>query len=436
MAEPIHTGVQRIDDTLVLHSVRNERDAQRFADFNAAVNGADQGATCAALLHHHPTIAWDEFVLVEDEARGEVVSTTCSIPGRLQLEGVTLRAAMLEMVVTHPDYRRRGLVRRQIDHFHGRAAAKAVDLCIIEGIPYYYRQFGYAYALDHWATDVLPTALIPDTPIPPAIHVRRAATADIPALAALHRDSLGALPLHAARSAADWVYLLDAAQYPICVVEGGGTTNALGYICAWRSADHATLTIAECGFADAAAALAVLQWCKPMASILQLGWPEQGMLLQVGRGLGSHPHTGDQWLIRIPDWMRLLQKFGPIWTARLARAGYHQLTTELTINLFRQAYRLHFVDGTLAGVDALGFVDASMGAEGGDLCISPDAFTRLLFGYRTLEELRDAWPDTAIRALRRPLLDALFPKLASYVWLPYMHCGHLEPLRLPAHGQP
>lgn len=409
-----------------MHGVRDQADAEAFAEFNGAVNGADQAATCRALIHHHPGAAWDDFVMVEDERTGQVVSTICLIPWRLALAGIPLTAAMLEMVVTHPDYRRRGLVREQIERFHRRAAQQAVDLCIIEGIPYYYRQFGYAYALDHWAADSLATGQIPHSPLASNIRLRRAAPADIPALMPLYAQSFASLPLHTVRSADEWVYLIQGASYPVYVVEGRGDGALLGYVCGWQSAE--TVWLVESGFTDAATALAVLEACKPQASLIRLGWPAQSALVQVGRSLGSGAGVGDQWLVRFPDLARLIHKLGPIWTARLAAAGYGSLTVELILNLYQTAYRLRFVDGALAGVDALGFVDASMGADGGDLCIPPDAFTRLLLGYRSLDELRDAWPDIMIRPACRHLLDALFPRVASYVWMPYMHCGHLQPL--------
>lgn len=432
---PQHTSDTwlRLDETLVLHGVRDEADARRFAAFNATVNGADQGATCAALLHHHPTAAWDGFVIVEDERSGEIVSTTCLIPWRLNLGGVSLTAAMLEMVVTHPDYRRRGLVRRQIDYFHQRADGQGFDLCIIEGIPYYYRQFGYAYALDHWAADALPTAWIP--PGAPDVRLRRATPADIPALLSYYADSVAALGLHTQRNAEEWRYLLQAAAYPTYLVEPtdrSSQATAVGYVCGWQGDDQQRVTLVENALPSAAAALGVLRLCKPLAPMLNLGWPQQGTLAQMGRTLGAQPHSGDQWLIRIPNLLQLLLKLAPVWAERLQDAGWAHFTGDLVLNLYRQAFRLRFADGSLAGVDALGFVDASMGAEGGDLCLPPDAFTRLLFGYRSLDELRDAWPDILVQPAQRHLIDALFPKIASYVWLQYMNCAHLSPLPFPA----
>lgn len=441
MAHTTANTPTRIDDTLVLHGVADAVDAARFAAFNAEVNGADQGATCAALLQHHPTAAWDDFVIVEDERSRQVVSTTCLIPWRLQLGGVSLTAAMLEMVVTHPDYRRRGLVRRQIDHFHSRAAAQDFDLCIIEGIPYYYRQFGYAYALDHWAADALPSAWIPAGA--PEVRLRRATLADIPALMQSYTDAAAntaanttaGLALHTQRDAEYWRYLLQGASYPVYMVEPLGETAQdaarTGYVCGWQGGDPTRISLVESALPSAAAALAVLQLCKPHAAMLHLGWPQRGMLVQVARTLGGRPHGGDQWLVRTPDLPRLLLKLAPVWAGRLAEAGWPRLTGELTLNLYRQAYRLRFAEGRLTAVDALGFVDASMGAQGGDLCIPPDAFTRLLFGYRSLDELRDAWPDIVVQPARRHLVDALFPRLESYVWLPYMNCAHLPPLLFP-----
>lgn len=117
------TGPTYIDlgDGLVLRSVQSQADAERYAAFNTEYVGDIQGLTCAKLLAHHPTMRWDDFFFVEEAATAVGGSCICLIPWRCQLgEGATaveLQVAMLEMVVTHPDYRHRGLVRKQIRHF-------------------------------------------------------------------------------------------------------------------------------------------------------------------------------------------------------------------------------------------------------------------------------------------------------------------------------
>jgi predicted N-acetyltransferase YhbS len=422
---------RRLNADLVLRSVQDEADAARFVAFNATVNGDDQGATCTALLHHHPTASWDGFIMVEDETTGAIVSTTCLIPWRCELGGVGLDVAMLEMVVTHPDYRKRGLVRAQIAHFHEQAAALGYDLCIIEGIPYYYRQFGYAYAGDHWPVDGLAVAYVPDDPAARPVRLRRAAEADVPALARFHAATVDPLDLRTPRTADYWRYLLSAADYPVYMVEPADLTGAaaLGYVVVWQWPSNKQVVIAiEHGIPDPTAALAVLRQLAPLGQEICVGWPAHSTLVQVARGLGSEflrLHS-DQWLVRVVDLPRLLTKLAPVFAERLAQAGWAGLRTDLVLNLFRQAYRLRIADGALVGVDRLGFVDASMRADGGDLGIPPDAFMRLLLGYRSLAELHDAWPDIVVRGARRHLLATLFPQLDAHIWLPYMHCGYLS----------
>ena len=98
---------------------------------------------------------------MEDDTTHKIVSTTCLIPWNLCFAGLDLRAAQLEMVLTHPDYRGRGLVRKQIARYEQAAAERGYDLNIIWGIPYYYRQFGYAYTIEGGTFESLPAWNIP-----------------------------------------------------------------------------------------------------------------------------------------------------------------------------------------------------------------------------------------------------------------------------------
>ena len=429
-----------LGDGLVLRSVRNQADAERYAAFNHDYVSPIQGLTCANLLADHPTMRGDDFFFVEDERVGIIVSCICLIPWHCRIGSdeaqADLRVAMLEMVVTHPDYRHRGLVRKQIEHFHHIVAAQGFDLCIIEGIPYYYRQYGYAYATDHWASDGLPLARVPDRAEgesaegegAKSVRLRPATMDDVTTLDDFYTQTMGKLAAWTTRSPEYWRYLIECAEAPIALLEDAAHGNAahgtpLGYVMAWRTnIDTDTgAYIAEHGIPTASAAFAFLQWCKAhFDGELILGWPAVSPLIAVARTLGSSVRPADQWLLRAVDLPRLLLKFAPVLAVRLAASPYAGLTTALTLNLYRQAYRLRFVAGALIAVEPLGFVDASMGADGGDLCIPPDAFMRLLLGYRTLDELADAWPDIVVRPTRRHLWQVLWPKQTTYFWMPYM----------------
>ena len=426
--QPLH---QRLDDGLLLRSPRDERDIARCAAFVSVNMRETSGVTTERVLHHFPRLSLDDYSFVEDERTGEVVSNLCLIPWQCRFQGdkaaVTLDVAMLEIVATHPDYRKRGLIRTQMTAFHAAVNAQDFDLSMIEGIPYYYRQYGYAYATDHAANDALLSSRVPELPPHVApVRLRPATVDDIPHLARFYDATMVALNLTTLRTPDLWHYVLTAAEHPMYIVEKTPSHEPVGYVCLWRQ-PNGDLRIAESGMPSADTALALLYLCKQATrGEIHLRWPQESTLVQVARSLGSTVIPSDQWLMRVNNPQHLLTKLAPLFEERLAQSAHAGFTGAVIINLFRQAYQLRFGAGTLQGVDALGFVDASMGADGGDLCIPPDAFVRLVLGYRTLSQLTDAWPDIVIRTSSRHLLDILFPTCRAYFSMPYFYFGKME----------
>ncbi|MCJ7551357.1 MAG: GNAT family N-acetyltransferase [Anaerolineae bacterium] len=406
----------KVADGLILHSVRNEADVARFVALSAAVT--DEGVICDRLLHHHPETDYDDYFLVVDENTGEAVSTTCLIPWVCNYEGVTLRTAMLEMVVTHPDYRRRGLVRTQVDRFHQTVGERGYDLSIIQGIPYYYRQYGYAYALDHTRLESLPAWRAPDGANANAFTLRPATPDDVDSLTELHQLAMAEHQVYVRRTPEYWRYLLQQVAHRYRLVEEVSTNRAVGYVCVSLRGQH--LRIDEDGITGYDVGWAVLRQLKTETTgEIQVVGSSASVLARLARSLGSRSPPCDQWLLRLHNITGFLSRIGPVLEQRLTQSGCAGLTTEICLNFFRQAVMLCFEEGKLREVRSAGFVDTSMGADGGDLCIPPDAFVRLVFGYRTLEELQDAWPDIRMKPERRYVLDALFPRLRSHILMPY-----------------
>jgi len=127
--------------------------------------------------------------------------------------------------------------------------------------------------------------------------------------------------------------------------------------------------------------------------------------------------------VRIPDVRRLLLKIRPVLDRRLAASEFSSASRDFLLNLYKEGMRIGIRDGRVSAIEPAGFVDASMGADGGNLNIPPDAFTRLLFGQCGLDELFDAWPDIVCRPEDRSLVDTLFPRMASYLYTPYHYYG-------------
>ena len=410
-----------LSDGLILRSPKKNDDVDKYVALHEAVVG--EGTIASRLLRHFPNARPDDFLVVEDPQADQFVSASCLLPWKCQLDALTLDVAMLEMIATRPEHRRQGLVRAQIDIYHRRVAERHFDLSIIQGIPYYYRQFGYAYAIDHWARDSLPTYRIPDWDdrLTLSYSLRQATTGDIGDLTRLYRQAMSPVQVHMRRSGEYWRYLIEHAAYPVAMIESPDETMPAGYVALREPEGVARIDVVESCVTSLPCARAVLRHLKQQsADEIRLYWPQDGTLVRLARSFRSTPEPRYQWLARITDTAALLRKMKPVFEERVAGSPCPRLTQPLILNTYHHtAFKLEFVEGRLNSVEELGFVDASNGEDGGDLCIPPEAFVRLILGYRSLAELRDAWPDIDVKAADRDILDILFPRMSSCVLTPY-----------------
>ena len=409
----------KLGDGLILRNLKNAGDAEKFAAFNAA-NTEYEGATCRSLLSHRPNTRLENFFIVENEI-GEAVSTTCLFPWEISFCGITMKAAMTEMVYTRPDYRKRGLVRKQMDNIGEIIKTQNFDLGIINGIPYYYRQFGYSYCLHAMKYENLPAYRVPALIDAGNFSLRGAGEGDAETLARMYAK-YAACDIYDLRGAEYFIFLTEHAKYPLYILENAG--SAAGYV-AYYIMDKTAL-IRECGlpdFTSCAYLLSMLNSCG--ANEIKNFGPESSLLVKYAISHGSLTEASDQWLIKIVDIPSFLSKLAPVFNKRLTESGYENLTAELIINLYETAFKLEFINGRLVNAENAGFIDYSMGADGGGIKIPRDAFVRLVFGFNTLDELQNAWPDAIVSRDKKHLADALFPRLDSYLNLPFHYCGPL-----------
>ena len=154
------------------------------------------------------------------------------IPQVWSYAGVSIQAGQPELIATHPDYRCRGLVRAQFEVIHdwGRAAGQLWQ--VIRGIAWYYRQFGYWYAVD---LPACPTMWLGGTPPPSTEFSLRAAHVDVGFLGALEVEASSGTPLEPVRGPDG--FALELARRPggllaceILVIAATTAATPIGYI--------------------------------------------------------------------------------------------------------------------------------------------------------------------------------------------------------------
>jgi hypothetical protein len=196
----------------------------------------------------HPACRPEDFTVVEDTARGSLVSSACLIEQRFSYGGVGVRAGLPELVGTHPDYRRRALVGERMAVLHDWSRERGHLMQAIAGIPYFYRRFGYEMAVWMGSARRLFARDLPARPPDGPYSLRPATTADALFLSALDLRSSRRYLLSSPRDEPTWRYEVagrdpesdESARVQILERPAG---EPVGYVCHARELSSGTLRV-------------------------------------------------------------------------------------------------------------------------------------------------------------------------------------------------
>ncbi len=408
---------RELGDGLVLRTLGAEAELDGPCAVNAVVHGPGVGALLRNLSLHYPDVEPRDIIWVEDQ--GNAVSTVCGIPWCLCLDGVDLHALELGLVATLEGWRGRGLQRAMVDCFRERVKERGAHLSIIQGIPGFYRQFGYTHVLPLEGGLVLEHRQLPVTEH--GLRVREATPDDIPSLAALYQGLARELDLYATRSEKVWSYLLQHAagtgtegEFWVCEHAGG----AVGYAFLPKQHFGDELVVSEAVAERADAALAMLAHAAALSRErgtpgVRLSLHDGSMLSQLARSLGARDTGRYAWQVWCPDLAALLDTLRPALTARLRTSAWADHTGDLVINVYRYALRLSLEDGAVRSVVR----EPSPGHA--HLRAHEDQLLPLVLGHRTVGELAGWHPDFLVRPGAHPLLETLFPRLRAFLYPVY-----------------
>jgi sirohydrochlorin ferrochelatase len=440
---------------LILRRASRE-DAEAVAAFNARVHHSTGGPFEQREPHRgiaadardlmsgdHPTCDASDFTVVEDTKTGSIVSSTCLIGQRFSYEGVEFDAGLPELVGTHPDYRRRGLIREQFEVLHRWSNERGHLMQAIAGIPYYYRRFGYEMAVYMgWGRRIY----VQDVPgkvshadgeedSPRSYHLRPATASDARFNSDLERRARGRYLLTSSRDERLWRYEI-AGRDPesdesleVWIVENESGSPA-GFVCYARELRDGTLEVYGYELANGVSWLEVTPLV--LRELAQIGHKHDSHEKKFGSltfSLGEHHPLYDAILeprlynldhndhyafyVRVPDLPDFLHHVAPVLERRLADSVAAGHTCELKVSFYSSGLRLELERGRLSAVERW----SPTVEEEGNAAFPDLTFLQLLFGHRSLEELDHAFADCSPgEGDVRVLLDTLFPRRPSALW--------------------
>jgi predicted acetyltransferase len=417
-------------------------DAEKIAQFNLAMHSENPDEPEMGLYYwvhdlmrgDHPTTKAGDFTVVVDTTNDDrIVSSLNLISQTWGYDGIPFPVGRPELVATLPEYRRRGLVRMQMEIIHALSASRGELVTAITGIPWYYRQFDYEMGLNlggsrqlFWARSGNDEKVEEET-----YRLRPATEEDISLLHDLYRAHLGNSPITRPRDEAQWRYEMFTTHpesfwsvKPRLIETLDG--QVVGYA-TWQALRTA-FGVREFGVLPGhswrAVGRFVIRQIKQEAETLNADRPAEKQLTHISFILGeAHPLyealDGDlerqirpyAWYVRVPDIPAFLRHIAPALERRLSGSVMAGHTGKLKINLYRSRFALEWENGRLKEVGEgyeLNYL------EEGDALFPELTFLQLLFGYRSIDELNLSYADLYTNSNEAlVLLRALFPKRPS-----------------------
>lgn len=360
---------------------------------------------------------------------GDAYVGGCSIGERVMHVGAgRLPTACVGVVVTHPDFRMRGIGTAILRDAAAFAEKYGQALVLLDGIPNFYHRFGYADIWDLTEHVIEPTAVPAEAP--EGYTTRHATIADAPAMLALYERHYGSYTGSFARTAAFQANQirtgLDLNNPRRLAVDAHGEVR--GYLGIPRAGNRArAFEVAADNWPAAAALLhqhatfvdlgTELIWPLPLdsrtyyalADNLSIadtsGWPNP----QRGWAIRSetYAHRRAAWMARIVSLRRVVEGLLPAFRERVERSGVAPLGTFV----LRSGDEACAIELAADGVRLLNETPANVPVS----AIAPEQLVQLVFGYRPASYVA-AQPEADVPSALVTMLDTLFP--TGHAWIP------------------
>ena len=424
----LRRSTPRMDEKLVEFNCAHPYRTTRKIPMNASARGR---ATCSR--QPHPTFGVDDYTIVEEQATGRIVSSLNHISQTWAYEGIPFKVGRPELVGTLPEFRHRGLVRLQFEEIHKWSAERGEMVQAITGIPYYYRLFGYEMAMDldgsrsGFEMNLPKLAEGQSEPY----QIRAATEADIPFLMEVSAHAAKRSLVYPMRDEALWRYELNGKseknvnRWVWEIIERTETGEAVGFLAhpwfSWGVSVPAQMFELKSGVSWLDATPSVVRWLwelgravceseKKTRSAITFALAGSHPVYEVMRDNLPRVREPYCWYMRVPDLPVFIRHIAPVLEAHLKNSLIPGFSGELKLSFYNSGLRLAFESGKLSTVKSWKHEPRNEG----DASFPNQTFLQVLFGHRTLDELKKSYADCWWEDDRaRVALNTLFPKKPS-----------------------
>jgi hypothetical protein len=362
------------------------------------------------LSGNHPLCSPDDVAVVT-EPNGRVVAATILMRMNMEYAGTYLHGGRPEIVASYAEVRNRGFVRKIFGLIHARSEQRGDVFQGITGIPYYYKQFGYEYAVTLGGSVSVPASAIPVAPMDEdPFSIRPAQHDDIMQLQMLYERERSRmherLPMLATSriDARYWRWAISGSQShepwkPYMIINRAGEVVGSVGLARIRGIDDMAMmfcnTEPHIRLADVypsllravfAAAQHVPTWdsrtkpCTGVRLVLGVGHPFYALVAQ----LPNVAHPPYAWYIRVADLVSFVGCISAVLEKRLSQSVYAGYSGNILFDFYRGGLQLTIQNGRISA-------QIWPGTPGAHAAYPPNVFLQQLFGIHSKSLLVRTW---------------------------------------------
>ncbi|KAJ2959834.1 hypothetical protein NQZ79_g4763 [Umbelopsis isabellina] len=392
----------------------------------------------------------DCVVIVDTKKEDEpVVGFTCYWQETHTYEGIPYKAGRPEFVGIIPDdeYRGKRLQQHIMDALHARAEEDGTLVQVISGINWYYRQFGYEYALTFGERCKVMFSSVPtlnEKEEEPLKH-RRATLDDVDTILDIDKAHQNGASIYYPL-ARDWVISQITDYHELqenpehlfarhTIMFQDANENVVGYalVNKFEHEKNGNIGVYSMGLVDCTANKKALMsslrniitfaksqveddeiWAKANALAFHSSqWhPTVEALPSDMRLYCKIAYEAPNYYVRVPDLVAFIKHILPALNQRLKQSHTHsKYSGTIKVSNYtprNPGFELKIEDGVILEVNS--FIKRDQKKDETVAYYPPYVFLQSLFGRQSIEELSQVLPDVYMSADVKDVLDVLFPK--------------------------
>jgi predicted acetyltransferase len=413
--------LEKIGDNLILRiAEENEEEIDRIIKLNIQVHGEDLKNYIYRLFNDHPNRKDHIWFYIEDELKDKIVSSGLLFPEIWDFEGINIPICEMGFVATAEEYRDHGLFSKINQCYEKIMQERGYILSVIRGVPFFYRRYGYEFAipLDYGykvSFDEIPESENYD------IRIRRALEADIENLENLYNQWAEKYSITQKFNSKPFIYkyLNDKYtefQFRTYVLEEKKEVQAFFCVGEYFGTENVIMLTSALSCRQI---LRMLDFwkneCKKQNnlrenSILILN-PPNSELSSFLLSLGATIENKWGWQIKIPNLKKFFDAIRPLMERRIKNSIFRDMNKIIKISTYRENLHICFRNGEIKQIELRkGFPEE----PDYDLKVPNSHLTQIILGSKTIQEIKSIITDTIYKEDWLVFMEKLFPKQDSY----------------------